>query len=169
METGRIINGWILVAIVLAAIIVTGSIVIWTRYSHNQAVEISIMPDREWQGEIYAGGEVDNPGFYPWEAGDSIEDILRVAGGATDSADLDRIQLYIPDLAGSELPQKVNINQAEAWLLEALPGVGEVRAQAIIDYRRQNGLFRSINELVDVEGFGNATYEKIKHLITVAE
>jgi competence protein ComEA len=68
-----------------------------------------------------------------------------------------------------EPPQKVNINRAEAWLLGALPGIGEVRAQAIIDYRQQNGPFRSTNELLKVAGIGTATYERIKDLITVAD
>jgi len=54
-------------------------------------------------------------------------------------------------------------------LLEALPGIGETRAQAIIDYRQQNGPFHNINELTKVEGIGIATYEKIKHLISVAD
>jgi len=50
-----------------------------------------------------------------------------------------------------------------------LPGIGEVRAQAIIDYRRQNGPFHNISELTKVEGIGTATYEQIKQLITVAD
>ena len=66
-------------------------------------------------------------------------------------------------------PQKINLNRAEAWLLEALPEIGESRAQAIIDYREQNGPFHNINELIKVEGIGTATYEKIKDRITVAD
>ena len=76
---------------------------------------------------------------------------------------------YIPQMVEPEPPQRVNINRAEAWLLEALPGIGEVRAQAIINYRRQNGLFHNINELTKVEGIGATTYEQIKHLITVTD
>jgi competence protein ComEA len=72
-------------------------------------------------------------------------------------------------LAEGESEQKVDINRAEAWLLQALPGIGEVRARAIVDYRQQNGSFRNINELLEVEGIGMDTYEKIKPLITVAE
>jgi competence protein ComEA len=169
MTTGKIYHGWMLMAILLVAIIAAGSVVIWSRYSRSQAIEISIVPDRELQGEIYIGGEVPNPGFYPLASGDSVKDIIRAAGGTTDSADLSRLELLITDMAEGEPPQKVNINRAEAWLLEALPGIGKVRAQAIIDYRRQNGPFHNINELVKVEGMGNATYEKIKHLITVAD
>ena len=71
---------------------------------------------------------------------------------------------------GEEIqPQRININRAEAWLLEALPGIGETRAQAIIDFRNQNGVFHNINELLKVKGIGVTTYEQIKHLITVAD
>ena len=169
MMVGRFFNGWTIIAILLVAIIAAGSLLVWSRYSRSQAIEISIVPDGEFKGEIYIGGEVNNPGFYPLETGESIEDVIRAAGGITDDADRSRLKLHIPKLAEGELLQKVNINRAEAWLLEALPGIGEVRAKAIIDYRRQKGPFHNIIELVKVEGIGTATYEKIKYLITVAE
>ncbi len=68
-----------------------------------------------------------------------------------------------------EQPQKIDINRAEAWLLEALPGIGPSKAQAIIAYRRQNGGFKHITEITKVEGIGPAIYEEIKDLITVAD
>jgi competence protein ComEA len=169
MTAGKFYHGWTLMVILLVAIIVAGGIVIWSRCHQSQPVEIFMVPEQEPNGEIYIGGEVNNPGFYPLEAGDSVEDIIRVAGGNTDKADLNQIGLYIQGLQEGEPPQKVNINSAEAWLLEALPGIGQVRAQAIIDYRQKNGPFLNINELANVEGISTATYEKIKHLVTVAD
>jgi comEA protein len=68
-----------------------------------------------------------------------------------------------------EAPQKIDINRAEAWLLEALPGIGPSKAQAIIDYRQQNGGFDHITEITRVEGIGPAIYEQIKDLITVGD
>jgi len=68
-----------------------------------------------------------------------------------------------------EQPQKIDINRAEAWLLEALPGIGPSKAQSIIDYRQQNGGFSHITEITEVEGIGLAIYEQIKDLITVAD
>jgi len=168
MTAGKVYHGWILIVILLVAIIVAGGIVIWSRCHQSQTIEISMVPDRELKGEIYIGGEVNNPGFYPLEAGDSVEDIISVAGGTTDKADLNQLRLYVQGLQEGEPPQRVNINCAEAWLLEALPGIGQVRAQAIIDYRQKNGSFLNTNELAKVEGIGTATYEKIKHLVTVA-
>ncbi len=54
-------------------------------------------------------------------------------------------------------------------MLEALPGIGEVKAQAIIDYRDQNGPFNNINELLKVKGIWESTLEEIEDLITVAD
>lgn len=120
------------------------------------------------EGEIYIGGAVGSPGAYPLRAGDSIEALVQAAGGTTSSANLSGLKLYIPR-EGEQEPQKVDINRAEVWLLEALPGIGETRARAIIAYRERNGPFRNINELTRVEGIGVATCEQIKHLITVAD
>ncbi len=169
MATGRFDKYWTPVIIILLAVIATGGAVTWSKYSPSQPVEIFIPPVQELQGEIYAGGAVNNPGFYPLRAGDSIDDIIQAAGGAADSADLNQIELYVPRSGEEQQPQKIDLNRAEAWLLQALPGIGEVRAQAIIDYRQQNVRFHSIDELTKVEGIGATTYERIKHLITVAD
>ncbi len=160
---------WTLITILLVAIIAIGSIVAYSRYSRSQSIEISMPPTPELQGEIYIGGAVINPGFYPLKAEDSIEALIQAAGGTTGSADLGWLKLYLLQTGEGEQPQKIDLNRAETWLLEALPGIGETRAQAIIDYRQQNGPFRNIADIIKIEGIGAATYEKIKHLITVAD
>ena len=159
---------WTLIIILLIIIIIIGSLVTWSRYSRSQPVEISLPTPQELQGEIYIGGAVNNPGLYPFKAGDTVDDIIRAAGETATEADTNQLTLYIPRVDEEEPPQKVDLNRAEVWLLQALPGIGEVRAQAIIDYRQQNGRFRHTNELIKVEGIGTATYERIEHLITVA-
>ena len=169
MTTSKFNKYWTLITILLVAIIAIGSIVAWSRYSPSQPVEISISSNQELQGRIYIGGAVSNPSFYPLKAGDSIEALIQAAGGTTTSADLSRLKLYIPQIGEEEQPQKININRAEAWLLEALPGIGETLAQGIIAYRQQNGPFHNISQLIKVEGIGATTYERIKHLITVAD
>ena len=157
------------IIILLIVVIAIGSLVIWAKYSPEQPLEISLVAPQELHGEIYTGGAVSNPGFYPLRPGDSITDIIRAAGGTTDNADINKIKLHFSETGIQEEAQKININRAEAWLLKALPGIGEVRAQAIIDYRQKNGQFRNMNELTKVEGIGATTYENIKHLITVAD
>ena len=168
MVTSKFSQYWTLITILLVAIIAISSIVACSRYSRSQRVEISILPAQELQGEIYIGGAVINPGFYPLKAGDTVEALIQAAGGTT-NADLSQLKLYVLQTKDEEQPQKINLNQAEAWLLEALPGIGETRAQAIIAYRQQNGTFNNINELIEVEGIGITTYEKIKDWVTVAD
>jgi len=160
---------WALIIILLIAVIVIGGIVAWARYSPPHPIEISPPSSQEFQGEIYIGGAVSNPGLYPLKPGDSIEALIQAAGGITDNADLTRLKLYIPIVGEKEEPQKIDINRAEAWLLNALPGIGETLAQRIIDYRQKNGGFHNITEITRVEGIGPSTYEQIKDLITVAD
>ena len=169
MAASKLSQYWTLITILLVAIIAIGSIVAWSRYSRSQSIEISIPPTPELQGEIYIGGAVINPGFYLLKAEDTIAALIQAAGGTTGSADLSQLKLYISQTEEGEQSQKINLNRAEAWLLEALPGIGETRAEDIVAYRQQNGPFNNIKELTKVVGIGTATYEKIKHLITVAD
>jgi competence protein ComEA len=160
---------WALSIILLIAVIITGGIVAWQRYSPPQPIEISLSPSPQFQGEIYLGGAVSNPGFYPLESDDSLEALVQAAGGTTEDADLTQLKLYIPMVGEEQQPQKIDLNRAEDWLLEALPGIGETLAQRIIDYRLTNGAFGNITEITKVEGIGPSTYEQIKDLITVAD
>ena len=145
MTTSKFNKYWTLITILLVAIIAIGSIIVWSRYSRSQPVEISILPVQELQGKIFIGGTVSNPGFYSLKAGDTIEALIQAAGGTANSADFNQLKLYILQTGEEEQPQKINLNRAEAWLLEALPGIGETRAQDIVDYREQNGPFNKIN------------------------
>jgi competence protein ComEA len=160
---------WLLITVLLVAIIAAGSIIAWLRYRPAQPIEITLPPPAEMHGEIYVSGAVSNPGIYNLRADDSVTDIIQAAGGTIANADLSHIRLYVPESGTAYSPQKIDINRAEGWLLEALPGIGAVRAQAIIDYRCHNGPFWHITELTNVEGIGITTYEQIKHLITVTD
>ena len=147
---------WMMLIILLVAIIIAGGILIGTQYSKPVEIAITSPPTPEPPGYIYIGGAVNNAGFYPVSAGDSLEALIQAAGGTSAGADLTQLRLYVPTAAAAEQPQKVNINKAEAWLLDALPGIGPTRAQAIIDYRQENGQFHHINELTRIEGIGPA-------------
>lgn len=61
---------------------------------------------------------------------------------------------------------KVNVNKADITALQALNGIGEVKAKAIIDYRNKNGKIKNINELAKVSGIGESTIEKLKGLVS---
>jgi len=160
---------WMLATLLLIAIIAVSGTVAWSSYSGSQPIEITLLPSQEPEGDIYIGGAVNNPGLYPLTAGDSIADAIQAAGGTTGNADFNRLRLLIPKVGEEAEPQKIDINRAEIWLLEALPGIGEVRAKAIVDYRCQNGPFHNINELIKVEGISTITYEQIKESVTVAD
>ncbi len=160
-------SGSLVILLVLA--ISAGSILVWARYSPGQPVEVSLVAPPQLKGEVHIDGAVNNPGSYPVKGNDSLEGVIRGAGGTTGQAAPGQFKLYVPAAGETKRPQKVDLNRAEAWLLQALPGIGETRAQAIVDYRRKNGSFRATSDLLKVEGIGTTTYEKIKDLITVGE
>ena len=169
MTANKLNRFWTLIIVLLVAITVVGALVAWFRYSPGQPIQISSPADQELEGNIYIEGAVTNPGAYPLEPGDTVEGLIQDAGGTTDDADLNGLKLYIHVPEPGEEQQKIDINRAEVWLLMALPGIGETLAQRIVDYRQQNGPFRNTKELTRVAGIGTATYERIIHLITVAD
>ena len=67
----------------------------------------------------------------------------------------------------NRVAEKININDASAEQLEAIPGVGLKKAQAIVDYRSKNGKFSSIDDLVKVKGIGQKMMDKMKGLVTI--
>jgi competence protein ComEA len=168
MKLGSLVNGWTIAALLLVIVIIAGSVVIGLKCSGDQPIEITLTPEREITGTIYVGGEVNNPGYYPVFAGDTLEDIVGAAGGLKAGANLDSVELTFLK-ADEKTSQKIDINRAEDWLLEALPGVGVIKAQAIIDYRIQHGFFRDIDELKRVPGFGDISFDNIKDFITVKD
>jgi competence protein ComEA len=136
----------------------------------NNEIEIKLPPEQSASGgRIFITGSIDAPGYYPVEDTDSLRLVLRMAGGTLPEADLNQLRLYVPATGETKTPQKIDINRAEAWLLTALPGIGEVGAGRIVAYRAQNGPFRSVNDLTRVEGIGETTLSKIQNLVTIAE
>jgi len=159
---------FITVFLIIAAI--AGGIMLAVQNSRNQPVEIFLSQTEppEQSGEFYIGGAVASPGIYPWQEGDALQTLLSDAGVEPD-ADLNQIEIYVPREGEEQPSQKIDINRAEPWLFEALPGIGEVLAQGIVDYRSENGSFRRIEDLLKVSGIGEATFEKIKDYITVSD
>jgi competence protein ComEA len=169
MKTNKTINAWTVIAVLLVIVIIAGGLLIGLYYRGGGPVEISMTPEPVSTGDIYIGGDVHNPGYYSLYEGDDIEGLIAAVGGITGDAGSKEFQLVISGNNDGQFPQLININTAEAWLLEALPGIGAVKARAIIEYREWNGPFRNIQELTGVEGIGPASFEQIRHLITVAE
>jgi competence protein ComEA len=66
-------------------------------------------------------------------------------------------------------PQKVNLNSADVWLLQALPGIGEGKAKMIAAFREKNGPLRSVDDLLKIQGFGASMLDKIRGLVTTGD
>ena len=142
---------------------------------------------------VHIAGEVNSPGFHIVPYGSRINDVVELAGGLTQYADLLRInlaafvydasQIIVPTI-GEDLPEtagqqgqqnqsaitadgRININLANLTELQTLPGVGPVRAQSIIDFRESAGGFNTIEELMNVSGIGPATFDNIRDRVTV--
>lgn len=146
---------------------------------------------------VYLCGEVCNPGVYVLQAGSRLYQAVEEAGGLTANAQAEAVnlarilvdseQIYIPNISESidqieNETQNVissaavssalsdgllNINQASESDLMQLPGIGQVKAAAIVTYRNSNGPFSSIEEIKNVPGIKEAAFEKIKGMITV--
>ena len=142
-------------------------------------------------------GEVAKPDVYQLEEGSIIKDLIDMAGGVTEEADLSRINRAeellnheliiignINDETESSVVQNnstyssngnnsdkvstlININTADLEQLKEITGIGNIKAQSIIDYREANGGFKSLEELKNVDGIGDKTFEKIKEQITL--
>jgi competence protein ComEA len=133
-------------------------------------------------------GEVLIPGVYEVNESSRIQDLIKLAGGYTANADRNGINLaqkvkdemviYVP-AKGENQPEwtnkvtdaneskLININEAEQTELETLPGIGPAKAAAIIAYREENGLFKTIDDLGNVSGIGDKSLEKLREYITV--
>ncbi len=159
---------FITVFLLIAAI--AGGVRLGLQHSRNQPLEIVISQTEPpaQNGEVYIGGAVANPGIYPWQEGDTLQALL-LSAGVEPEADFSHIQMHVPGEDEEQSPQKIDINRAEPWLLEALPDIGEVLAQRIVDYCSINGPFQRIEDLLKVSGIGEATFEKIRDFITVSD
>ena len=76
----------------------------------------------------------------------------------------------LPPAAAAPQPagEKININTASADELTALPGIGKAYAERIVEYREKNGPFKKLEDLLNVRGVGEKTFERIRDRITIA-
>lgn len=201
----------LVIAIGMIFVVVIGTYV-YMAYQQNQTQEETIFYEEEEQEEsnqreekvekvvVHIAGEVNHPGVVEVKVGSRIVDVVEEAGGFTQEANWDSINLaYIVEdgqkitipsqeevehgmyvskehgenvLEGgkSESEEKfemVNINEATQTQLEELPGIGPSTALKIVEYRKEQGKFKTVEEIKNVSGIGEAKYEKIKDVICV--
>ena len=137
---------------------------------------------------VHVAGAVIEPGVYELPVGARIADAIALAGGATGRADLDALNLAAVVEDGTQIlvplrgradsaarvpnssptgPALVDLNSADQIALESVPGLGPVKAAAILQLRAEIGSFTSIDELLDVAGIGPATLESIRPYVTI--
>jgi competence protein ComEA len=167
---------WLLALGLLMAAMVAGVAVFTIKYvSRPHSVEIVVAcPDNESPIEVYLTGAGIREGIYTVGQDATLDDILRRAGVIPSEASPLTVKISVvgpegdqDSLAPEEQSGKININTAGVAELDSLPGIGPAKAQAIIDYRDQNGPFQSVDDLANVPGIGAKTLETIRDQITV--
>ena len=172
----------ILIGVVVAAfIVIIGFLVIDPDLNQvNNKNAISEVMDTN--GSKYTiEGEVNKAGTYVLSDSITMADLIAAAGGVTTNADdlafFDSAVLksgstyYIAgkydetDICSKTEIQKVNINEDDASTLMSISGVTTSIASSIVSYRAENGIFNTIEQLMDVYGIGNATYHKIRNYV----
>ena len=147
---------------------------------------------------VHVSGAVKQAGVYRLAPDSRVADAIEQAGGTTENADLDALNLAEPLQDGQKIhvPRKgeasapttasvspprtprrapqaaavqfpINLNTATAEQLEAIPGIGPVLAQRIIEYRQTHGRFQSVDELLEVRGIGPKRLESMRPYVTV--
>lgn len=131
---------------------------------------------------VYVCGAVNRAGVYKLPAGSRVYEAVEMAGGFREDAATttinqaevlqDESRVYVPTISESiadeaENDGKINLNTATKEELMTLPGVGEAKAASIIQYRTENGGFKSIEDIMQISGIKEGLFEKIKELIKV--
>lgn len=140
---------------------------------------------------VHVAGAVREPGLYEFPEGARVADAVQTAGGPTRRADLDALNLaellvdgtkvqvirfgetaapaaVAPAASGEQQPHAlIPLNSADQAMLETIPGVGPVTATAILTYRQEIGSFTSLEQLLEVDGIGPATFDSIRAYVSL--
>ena len=159
----------------------------------TETEEIVEEPEEKEKIKVHIAGSVVSEGIVELEEGARVADAIDQAGGTTADANMDQVNLaykvqdgqkiYIPNINEEEYETTedmegiqniyetnsdiININTATQTELELLPGIGPSTASKIIKYREENGEFKTIDDIKNVSGIGDAKFESIKDQITV--
>ena len=175
--------------VVLLALVVAGKVLLQparpavpppVRVAKSSAVHVSVP-----KLFVNVVGAVRRPGLYRLQDGSRVADAVIRAGGPTPKAQIELLNLAARIADGEQIvvPRRglagpaaaaagapvavgpVHLNSATMEQLDALPGVGPVTAQKILDYRQQHGAFGSVDELDAISGIGPARLEQLRGLV----
>ncbi|MBR1738053.1 MAG: ComEA family DNA-binding protein [Firmicutes bacterium] len=154
-----------------------------------ETVKFKSKKQKEETVTVYIVGEINEPDIYTMPKGSRVADLIKVAGGATDNADISKINLarilndedkidvpsYDEDISEEEKASTsndegevvVNINTASKEELKTIPHVGDVIADKIIYYREKPGGFKQKSELKNVPRIGDKLYNDIEDNICI--
>ncbi|MCX7977067.1 MAG: helix-hairpin-helix domain-containing protein [Bellilinea sp.] len=185
---------YLLIVGILIGLLAAGLILLISAPARSTPILILPTPTPQYIA-IHITGQVANPGVYHLPPNSRVEDAIRAAGGLSNQANLDQInlaarlndgqKLYIPSnsedstITPSEpvspsgdptemFPEIIDLNSATQQELESLPGIGPSKASEIIAYRQKVGRFVTIEEIQNVPGIGSVLFEKIRPYITVS-
>jgi competence protein ComEA len=198
----------ILLTGVLFGLLATGAILLLARPQQGQPILLSPLPTATTTTfpkptatfppiQVLIKGQVASPGVYFVAKESRLADLINLAGGLTDKADVSRVNdvfelrdgdyFYIPSF-GEIIPETarnapgnnplddpnyfdypLDINTASQEALESLPGIGPTKAADIITYREESGGFVSIDDLLNVPGIGKATLDAIRDYIIIQQ
>ncbi len=167
--------------VIAAAVLIIGFMMIDPKVNNNQTTNTQQTVD---SGSAYTiEGEVNKPGTYVLSDGITMGDLIRAGGGLTNNADdlafFEQASLkagntyYIAskydatDICNNEPIAKVNINADTADTLTNVNGITTSIASSIVSYRTSNGVFQTVEQLMEVYGIGNATYRKVRNFVTL--
>lgn len=188
VDPGR--AGVLAIALVAVAVLLGVAAMSWTSRSAAEPAPPPVLPPPlpvttavEPELVISVVGQVERPGLVTVEPGSRVADAVGAAGGALPDTDLtglnlarrltDGEQLYVAvpvppqAAAGRTGDGKVDLNTATEEQLDELPGVGEVTAKRIVQWRSEHGRFESVEQLRDVGGIGSSRFAKLRELVRV--
>jgi competence protein ComEA len=174
--------------LILAATLLCASLFVVFRGNSESSAAPVITPITVVEPEIFVDvtGAVNNPGVYTLKGKSRVIDAIKAAGDSAPGADLSTLnlarivndgeQIYVDstvvNASGVRVSKSIhagpiNINRATARQLDALDGIGPVIAQRIVDYRKANGSFVTIDDLQKVSGIGAAKFAQIKAKVRI--
>ncbi|GAA5415571.1 hypothetical protein Pryu01_00602 [Paraliobacillus ryukyuensis] len=163
----------------------------FVKLNDTQEIDTSIAAKQESsmsnQQFVDVKGEVKHPDIYEISGEERVKEVIALAGGFTDEADTsavnlaqkvtDEMVIIVPEIGSSsnnntaepegETTSPLRINQATIEELQTLPGIGAVKAEAIHQYKQENGPFQRLEDLQSITGIGSKTVEKLEPYIQV--
>lgn len=176
---------YLLLCLLLAAALLAAGISAlapWEKEEEPLVIEARTEASEAAPAVVYISGAVRRPGVYDLPQGSRVYEAVKAAGDVLPYADMEAVNLAAPVEDGEKIhipvhPEQtaqvpegahlVNINYASQAELETLPGIGEVTAAKILQYRREHGLFEKKEELMEVPSIGEGKYSKLEHRITL--